>query len=156
VKFRILFAAAALALTAQLLAGEDGPGHMHGPDGRHIVAPSATNLPTGTQILSHHDLRIEGPDGEAIVGADVHSVIHKRGNPEAVIHREHNAYEPENEVYGSHMMYSEPGEYTIVERVTLPDQRELTVEFPVWVPDPAALGQEEEHLHGPNWFLIVG
>jgi membrane fusion protein, heavy metal efflux system len=155
-KFRLLLAGGAFAVAAQILAGGEGPGHMHGPDGRHIAAPSSAAVPQGTRILSHHDLRIEGPDGEAIVGADVHSVIHRRGNPQEVIHREHNAYEPENEVYGSHMMYTEPGEYTILERVTLPDKRELTVEFPIWVPDPAALALEEEHHHGPSWFLIIG
>jgi multidrug efflux pump subunit AcrA (membrane-fusion protein) len=147
---------AALASVTFALAQEEEAGHMHGPDGRHIAVASTFGPATGKQILSHHDLRIEGPDGKAIIGADVHSIIHKRGDPNAVIHREHNAYEAENEVYGSHMMYREPGEYTIIENITLPDKREMSVEFPIWVPAPALATTEEEHAHGPNWLLIIG
>lgn len=155
VKFQPLIAAAIFSLAALSPAQEEEAGHMHGPDGRHIAVASTFGPATGKQILSHHDLRIEGPDGKAIIGADVHSIIHKRGDPNAVIHREHNAYEAENEVYGSHMVYREPGEYTIIENITLPDKREMTVEFPIWVPVPA-IATEEEHAHGPNWLLIVG
>lgn len=137
-----------------LAFAQEEEGHMHGPDGRHVAVASTFGATSGKSILSHHDLRVEGPDGKSVVGADVHSIIHRRGNPQDVIHREHNAYEPENEVYGSHMMYKQPGEYTIVENVTLPDKRKLTVSFDVWVPAPA--GAEEEHAHGPNWLLIIG
>ncbi|MFN3648228.1 MAG: efflux RND transporter periplasmic adaptor subunit [Armatimonadota bacterium] len=123
-------------------ADEEGPGHVHGPDGRHIaVAPEGGSA--GAQVLSHHDLRItdtsrKGPDGNGAVveGAEVHSVIHRKGDPQAVVHREANAYEPEHGVYGSHMMYREPGEYVIVETVTLPGGKQYTLEFPIWVPDP--------------------
>lgn len=124
-------------------ADGEGPGHMHGPDGRHIAAP-AERGEEGSRILSHHDLRITDTrayslnrEGAVVEGAEVDSVIHRKGDPNAVVHREHNAYEPENGVYGSHMMYREPGEYVIVEKVTLPDGQEYTLEFPIWVPDPA-------------------
>lgn len=156
---RRLISAAALSLAALTSAQEpEEAGHMHGPDGRHIAVASTFGAGPGKQILSHHDLRIEGADGKSVLGADVHSVIHKRGDANAVSHREHNTYEPENEVYGSHMMYKEPGEYTIVEKVTLPDKRELTVEFPIWVPAPAGAttATEEEHHHGPNWLFVIG
>ncbi len=145
-----------LLLAASAYSQDEEAGHMHGPDGRHIAVAETFGASAGKQILSHHDLRIEGPDGKSILGADVHSVVHKKGDPNAVLHREHNTYEPENEVYGSHMMYKEPGEYTIVENVTLPDKRKITVEFPIWVPAPAAAIGEEEHAHGPNWWLIIG
>jgi cobalt-zinc-cadmium efflux system membrane fusion protein len=156
---RRIIAAAILALAAHSPAQEpEEAGHMHGPDGRHIAVASTFGAATGKQILSHHDLRIEGPDGKSVLGADVHSVIHRKGDANAVVHREHNSYEDENEVYGSHMMYKEPGEYTIVEKVTLPDKRELTVEFPIWVPAPAGptAAAEEHHESGPNIPLIIG
>jgi membrane fusion protein, heavy metal efflux system len=136
-------------------AQEEEPGHMHGPDGRHIVAPQASG---GAQkfILSHHDMRIEGPDGKIVLGCKVDSTISRKGKPDDVIHTEHNAYEPENEVYGSHMTYKEPGEYVISQAVTLPDGKTTSVEFPVYVPAVAGTATEPEHEHGPNYPLIIG
>lgn len=128
---------------------------MHGPDGRHIVAPQASG---GAQkfILSHHDMRIEGPDGKIILGCKVDSTISRKGKPEDVVHTEHNAYEPENEVYGSHMTYKEPGEYVISQAVTLPDGKKTSVEFPVFVPAVAEVTKAAEHAHGPKYPLIIG
>jgi RND family efflux transporter MFP subunit len=125
-------------------AQEGEAGHMHGPDGRHIAVAETFGASTGKSILSHHDLKITDTtkfslnkeEGAVLEGADVHSVIHKKGDAKAVVHREHNAYEPENGVYGSHMMYKEPGEYVIVENVTLPGGKKYTLEFPIWVPGP--------------------
>lgn len=136
-------------------AQEEDPGHMHGPDGRHIVSPAAAG---GSEsfILSHHDMRIEGPDGKSVLGCTVDSTIHRKGSPSEVIHTEKNAYEPENEVYGSHMTYKEPGEYVIQQAVTMPDGKKIAVEFPVYVPAVAGAGTEEEHAHGPNYLAIRG
>lgn len=137
------------------IAQEEEPGHMHGPDGRHIVAPQAAG---GAQkfILSHHDMRVEGADGKIILGCKVDSTIFRKGNPADVIHTEHNAYEPENEVYGSHMTYKEPGEYVLSQAVSLPDGKKIAVDFPVFVPAIAGSEAEAEHEHGPNYPLIVG
>jgi cobalt-zinc-cadmium efflux system membrane fusion protein len=137
------------------LAQEEEPGHLHGPDGRHIVAPQ-TSGSAQTFILSHHDMRIEGPDGKVIVGCKVDSTIYRKGNPEDVVHVEHNAYEPENEVYGSHMTYKEPGEYVLRQAVTLPDGKKVGVEFPVYVPSVTSPEAEDAHEHGPNYPLILG
>lgn len=144
-----------LMASAFVVAQEEEPGHMHGPDGRHIVAAPESG---GSQkfILSHHDMRIEGPDGRIIIGCKVDSTIYRKGDPSQVIHTEHNAYEPENEVYGSHMTYKEPGEYVISQGVTLPDGKKTSVSFPVYVPAVAGALPEPEHAHGPNYPLIVG
>lgn len=138
-----LLAAGLLALCAPALDAEEEAGHMHGPDGRHIAVAETFGAATGKSILSHHDLRITDTskfsinnEGALVEGCDVHSVIHKKGAPKAVAHREHNAYEAENGVYGSHMMYKEPGEYVIVENVTMPGGKQYTLEFPIWVPGP--------------------
>lgn len=147
-----------VCLAASLaFAQEEEPGHMHGPDGRHIVAPQETGS-SSKFILSHHDMRIEGSDGKIILNCKVDSTIHKKDDPSAVIHTEHNAYEPENEVYGSHMTYKEPGEYVISQAVTLPDGKKTSVSFPVYVPAIAttAAAGEVEHAHGPNYLLIGG
>ncbi len=143
----------ALLIAPLALSQEEEPGHMHGADGRHIVAPQQGG---GQEvfILSHHDMRVEGSDGASILGCTVDSTIHRKGDPNAVIHTEHNAYEPENEVYGSHMTYTEPGEYVIVQDVKFPDGKQSKISFDVFV--PAIAGTAEEHAHGPNWWLIVG
>lgn len=151
----VLSLLAPAVLVGSSFAQEEEPGHMHGPDGRHIVAPQSAGDPSKF-ILSHHDMRIEGPDGKSILNCKVDSTIHAKGDPSKVIHTEHNAYEPENEVYGSHMTYKEPGEYVINQDVTMPDGRKLKVDFPVYVPTIATAGGEEEHHHGPNWLLIGG
>lgn len=165
------FVATALLLTALTLPGivqaqEEGEaGHMHGPDGRHIAVASTFGQSTGKSILSHHDLMIvdtrkPGKEGGAVVeGCDVHSVVHKKGDPRAVIHKEHNSYEPENGVYGSHMMYKTPGEYEITENVTLPDGTKYTLEFPIWVPDPHGKKKQEGGsplLLGLGGLAVVG
>ena len=133
-----------LAGGARAAEGEEA-GHMHGPDGRHIAVAETFGPATGKSVLSHHDLKITdtsqfspSKEGALVVGADVHSMIYKKGDPQAVVHKEHNAYEPENGVYGSHMMYKEPGEYVIVENVTMPGGKKYTLEFPIWVPAPPA------------------
>jgi RND family efflux transporter MFP subunit len=125
-------------------AGEEA--HMHGPDGRHIAVASTFGPSTGQKsILSHHDLRVADSNDKAIIGCEVHSVIHRKGDQNAVIHREEDAYEPENEVYGSHMMYREPGEYEITETITFPDKSVEKVTFPVWVPVPKEDGLPHHH-----------
>lgn len=150
-----------------IFAQEDGEaGHLHGPDGRHVaVAATFGGQAAGQKsILSHHDVRVTLADqsnaegeGNPVQGCDIHSVIHKKGDPNAVIHREHNSYEVENGVYGSHMMYREPGEYVIVEKVTLPDKQEITVEFPIWVPDPNSGAAQKGQAEGvPPWLLALG
>lgn len=132
------------------LGQEEETGHMHGPDGRHLAVASTFGPTAGKSILSHHDLMIldtrkPGKEGGAVVeGCDVHSVVHRKGDPKAVIHKEHNSYEPENGVYGSHMMYKEPGEYEITENITLPDGTKFTLEFPIWVPGPQAASRAKE------------
>lgn len=143
-----------LAVCVPILAQEEDPGHQHGPDGRHIVAPQ-DGASAGTFILSHHDMRIEGPDGKSILGCTVDSTIYRRGDPKSVVHTERNAYEPENEVYGSHMTYKQPGEYVLAQQVKMPDGKAVAVEFPVYVPAIAS-PLEEEHAHGPNYLLIGG
>jgi multidrug efflux pump subunit AcrA (membrane-fusion protein) len=135
---------------------QEEEGHAHGPDGRHIVEPQEAPLTEGGFILSHHDMRIEGPDGKTILGATVDSTIHRKGDVNAVIHVERNVYEPENEVYGSHMTYKEPGEYVLAQKVSLPDGRAFAVNFPVYVPALAEGAEEDEHAHGPNYLLIGG
>jgi multidrug resistance efflux pump len=102
-------------------------------------------------------MRIEGKDGKSLLGAQVESSISPKGKPGEVIHTEKNAYEPENEVYGSHMSYTSPGEYVITENVKLPNGKSLKVEFPVFVVTPAGSTAEPEHdHHGPNYLLIIG
>ncbi|HLP00146.1 MAG TPA: hypothetical protein VK171_16235, partial [Fimbriimonas sp.] len=135
---------------------EEEPGHMHGPDGRHIVTEQPKQEASSI-ILSHHDLRIEGPDGKSVIGAEVNSTISRSTAPTKPVHTEKNAYEPENEVYGSHMTYTEPGEYLISQDVKLPDGKQVKVDFPVFVPPPAeAMGEAEHDHHGPNYLLIIG
>ncbi len=142
-----------LAVAAPLAFAQEGEaGHLHGPDGRHIVAPQSGGG-AGSFILSHHDLKILDLSGKVVEGADVDSVITPKGST-TPIHTEKNAYEPENEVYGSHMTYTQPGEYVITENVKLPGGKSLSVEFPIWV--PAGAGAADEHAHGPNWLLIGG
>ncbi len=136
---------------------KEEPGHVHGADGRHIVAPQESGGGDQKFILSHHDMRIEGANGKTILGAKVSSNIFRKGDPSKSIHAEINAYEPENEVYGSHMTYKEAGEYVIDQDVTLPDGKKVRVKFPVFVSEAGSkAGSEEEHLHGPNWILIFG
>jgi RND family efflux transporter MFP subunit len=134
--------AAGLSPLSSVRAQEGEAGHVHGPDGRH-VAVGETPAAAGAHILSHHDLKITdssklsaATEGALVEGGDVQSVIHKKGDPNAVVHREHNAYEADNGVYGSHMMYREPGEYVIVENVTLPGGKKYILQFPIWVPGP--------------------
>jgi len=157
---KLLIAIAFASAAALSLSSGEEAGHMHGPDGRHIVtAPKGAE---GSQfILSHHDMRIEGPDGKSVLGASVDSTIFKKDQPDQVVHTEKNVYEPENEVYGSHMTYSEPGEYVIKQAVTLPSGKKMQVQFPVYVPAlegaAAGNGEHDEHdHHGPNWLLIIG
>lgn len=145
----LLAAGLVLALPGSGRAQEE-VGHMHGPDGRHLAVSSTFGQGAGKSILSHHDLMISdlrepGPDGngKVVVGCDVHSYVYPKGDPKQVIHREHNSFEPENGVYGSHMMYRTPGDYVIVENVTMPDGARHTLEFPVWVPDPHPARLEE-------------
>src|SRR5688500_9861657 len=131
---------------------------MHGPDGRHIAVAETFGAPAGKQVLSHHDLMITDTkqlsmkkDGAVDEGADVHTVIHKKGDPKAVVHREHNAFEAENGLYGAHMMYQEPGEYVIVETVTMPGGKKYALEFPIWVPGP-----QPAPAKGPGSPLLFG
>ncbi len=136
--------------------GPNGQPHRHGPDGRHIVTTEDAKGKSSF-ILSHHDMRIEGKDGKSLLGAQVESSISPKGKPGEVIHTEKNVYEPENEVYGSHMSYTSPGEYVITENVKLPDGKSLKVEFPVYVPAHEGSTAEPEHdHHGPNYLLIIG
>lgn len=131
-------------------------GHMHGPDGRHVVTSEQAKTGT-TFILSHHDMRIEGADGKTILGAVVNSTIAPKDAPNAPIHTEKNAYEPENEIYGSHMSYTKPGEYILKQDVVLPGGRKVAVEFPVFVPAVAVGAAEAPHEHhGLNWPVILG
>lgn len=152
---RMLFLIPMLVLMPLAFAGGEEEGHMHGPDGRHIVT---TDQAKGASsfILSHHDMRIEGPDGKSIERVVVNSTIAPKGKPEEPIHTEKNVYEPENEVYGSHMSYTVPGEYILNQDVAMPDGRKIKVEFPVFVPAMAAQTEPEHDHHGPNWLLIVG
>jgi membrane fusion protein, heavy metal efflux system len=156
-----------LALTAGFVAlcvparAQEETGHMHGPDGRHIAVAETFGPAAGKSVLSHHDLKITdtskfnmSKEGAVVEGCDVHSVIHKKGDPKAAVHREHNTFEPENGVYGSHMMYKEPGEYVIIENVTLPGGKKVTLEFPIWVPGPSR-GTERAGSPSPL-FLGVG
>src|SRR5687768_2692113 len=94
------------ALAGAAAAQEEEAGHMHGPDGRHIAVAETFGATAGKQVLSHHDLMITDTkqvstkkEGAGVEGADVHTVIHKKGDPKAVVHREHSAYEAENGLY---------------------------------------------------------
>ncbi len=146
-----------LALSAAALAqAEEDPGHMHGPDGRHIVTAEDAKG-GGSFILSHHDMRVEGPDGKSIEGVVVNSTISPAESANGPIHTEENVYEPENEVYGSHMTYSKPGEYVLDQQVTMPDGRRLSVQFPVYVPAlavPEAAAKQEPPA--TNVTLLIG
>ncbi len=150
---KLLVCLLALSLGTATFSQEEEAGHMHGPDGRHIVAPQGSG-DTTSFILSHHDMRIEGPDGKIIIGCKVDSTISRKGDKKAVIHTETNAYEPENEVYGSHMTYREPGEYVISQAVTLPDGKKSSVEFPVYVPAVAGATPPLQQASSPNLLLI--
>lgn len=145
----------AVVLAPFVFAGGTEDGHMHGPDGRHIVttddAKGASSI-----ILSHHDMRVEGADGKSIEGAIVNSTIAPKANLKKPIHTEKNVYEPENEVYGSHMTYTQPGEYVLTQDVTMPQGKNISVEFPVFVPAVAGPAEAEHDHHGPNYLLIVG
>ncbi len=115
--------------------------HMHGADGRH-VAVGTTGGASGSIILSHHDLNIKDASGKTLDNCNIHSALYHKGESEP-IHREHNAYEPENGVYGTHLTYEEPGEYRLVEWITMPDKSKVTVEFPVWVYPAQAEGHHD-------------
>ena len=142
-----------LLFLSPAFAQEEEEGHMHGPDGRHIATAASMGAGGGLSILSHHDLKITDARGAVVKECEVNSVIHRKGNPGDVIHREKNAFEPENGVYGSHMVYKEPGEYVIQEKITFPDGKVETVEFPIWVP---AVGSAAGHDdHGPSPLLLV-
>lgn len=146
-------------LLAGAVAAQEEAGHVHGPDGRHIAVAETFGGASGKSILSHHDLEITDTGkfsmnraaGAVVKGCDVHSVIRKKGDPKAVVHREHNTFEPENGVYGSHMMYREPGEYVIIENVTMPSGKKYALEFPIWVPGPAG---GNEQAAGPSPLLL--
>lgn len=166
--FRRYSGYAALLMGALLFAlpatGQDEgeAGHMHGPDGRHIAVASTFGASTGKSILSHHDLRItdtrkpgEDGEGEVVLGCDVHSVVYRKDDRQTPVHKEHNTFEPENGVYGSHMMYKEPGEYVIVENVTFPDGTKTTLEFPIWVPAPNG-AVHADHGVSPLWYFVGG
>ncbi|MCA0360115.1 MAG: efflux RND transporter periplasmic adaptor subunit [Armatimonadetes bacterium] len=146
-----------LIVSTLTFAQPEEEGHMHGPDGRHIVTAEDAKG-ASSFILSHHDMRIEGADGKIVLGAEVNSKISPKDKPSQTIHTEKNAYEPENEVYGSHMTYTEPGEYVLDQDVTMPDGKKIKVEFPVYVPAVSAQGGAAGHddHHGPNYLLIVG
>ena len=80
-------------------------------DGHEVVAATdgavaVSKLQEARFDLMITDLRKPGPNGVGTVveGCDVHSWVYSKGDPNHVIHREHNSYEPENGVYGSHMM----------------------------------------------------
>lgn len=146
-----------LLLGSSTFAQEEDPGHAHGPDGRHIVAPAEGKSGASPFILSHHDMRVEGADGKSVLGVKVNSSIYRKGQTTKPIHTELNVYEPENEVYGSHMSYEQAGEYVLSQDVEMPGGKRLKVEFPVYVTAGANGGtaSEEEHHH-VNWFLWIG
>lgn len=151
---RLAVLGAFVSLVSLSWAEGEEPGHMHGPDGRHIVTAPAGGE-SGSFILSHHDMRIEGPDGKSITGAEVLSKITRATDAEKPIHTEKNVYEPENEVYGSHLTYTEPGEYLLAQEVKLPDGRNLKVEFPVYVPELAVVPAARDGDSGANPTLIA-
>lgn len=137
-------------------AGEE-EGHMHGPDGRHIVTASQSGSTSSSFILSHHDMRVEGSDGKSIEGVVVHSTIAPKATPDKAIHTELNVYEPENEVYGSHMTYQASGEYILSQDVKLPDGKQIKVEFPVYVPEVSEATHEPQATSSQsNLFLQIG
>lgn len=162
--WRVLTAAMVCCLLAPSIARaeEDEAGHMHGPDGRHVAVAETFGEAAGKSILSHHDLRITDTskfslanEGAVVEGADVHSIIHKKGDPSAVVHREHNAYEADIGVYGSHMVYKEPGEYVIIENITLPGGKKYSLEFPIWVPGSPAGGAPSAGVP-PALLAVIG
>lgn len=117
--------------TKAAMAGGEGPGHAHGPDGRHIVTVDERQGQSG-YVLSHHDMKVLTEDGKPVLNVVIDSTIYRAGKPEEVVHRERNAYEPENGVYGSHMTYQEEGDYVLSQAVAMPDGRKLNVEFPIF------------------------
>lgn len=152
---KLLFLIPLFVVASFAFAGGEDEGHMHGPDGRHIVTAEDAKG-ASSFILSHHDMRVESTDGKSIEGVVVNSTIAPKDNPTEPIHTEKNVYEPENEVYGSHMTYTEPGEYVLSQDVTMPDGKKLIVEFPVYVPALAATKEAAHEPHGPNYPLIIG
>jgi multidrug efflux pump subunit AcrA (membrane-fusion protein) len=152
-----------LSLFAHPVSGQDEgeAGHMHGPDGRHLAVAGTFGASFGKSILSHHDLMItdtrkpgKDGEGEVVLGCDVHSVVYRKGDRQKPVHKEHNAFEPENGVYGSHMMYKEPGDYVIVEDVTFPDGSRTTLEFPIWVPGSTSAAAHADHKTNPVWTVM--
>ncbi|HRI44955.1 MAG TPA: efflux RND transporter periplasmic adaptor subunit [Fimbriimonadaceae bacterium] len=144
------------SLAAFAVAGGPDDGHSHGP-GPGGPASSTGSPSRRTVVVSHHDLRIEGADGKPVGGAKVTSTITPKGKPTEIIHTEKNAYEPENQVYSSHMTYTAAGEYVLTEDIEMPDGRRTRVEFPITVVQAAAQPGEagaEHEAHGPNWLLI--
>lgn len=144
-------------LAAFAVAGGPDDGHSHGP-GPGGPASSTGSPSRPSVVVSHHDLRIEDADGNPVLGAKVTSTIALKGKPTEIVHTEKNAYEPEAQVYGSHMTYTAPGEYVLTEDVEMPDGRRTAMEFPVYVfpaaAQPGEAGAEHED-HGPNWLLIA-
>lgn len=137
-------------------AGGEEEGHMHGPDGRHIVTAQDAKT-TGSFILTHHDMRVEDASGKSILGVVVKSTITPKDKPNDPIHTEVNVYEPENQVYGSHMTYTEPGEYLLKQDVTMPSGTKMTVDFPVYVPAvEATMATENQGGGTPNYLPIIG
>lgn len=141
---RLVLLIPALLLSSFAFSAGDEEGHMHGPDGRHIVTEPQSDSSGGSFILSHHDMRVEGTDGKSIEGVVVNSTISPKATPNKAIHTELNVYEPENEVYGSHFTYQEPGEYILSQDVKLPDGKQIKVEFPLYVPEVG------EATHAPH------
>lgn len=152
---KLLFLTLLFVVAPFAFAGGEEEGHMHGPDGRHIVTAEDAKG-ASSFILSHHDMRVEGSDGKSIEGVVVNSSIAPKENPTEPIHTEKNVYEPENEVYGSHMTYTKPGEYVLSQDVTMPDGNKLKVDFPVYVPAVATTAEAEHAPHGPIYPLIIG
>lgn len=143
-----------LLLVSNALSHGDDQGHSHGSDDHFAELSPA--MSQGSFILSHHDLKILDPQRNIVEGATVRAVIYRKGNPNDVIHRENNAYEPENGVYGSHMTYTDPGEYMISHQVTLPNGKELTVDFPVWVPEVEPSEEGQSKLPQVLWGITGG
>src|SRR5687767_2559825 len=88
-------AVAWVLLPASVQAQDDEAGHPPaarvpgGPHGRHVAAAESSGPSAGKNILSHHDLQITDTSrfrmsqakGAIVEGADVHSLIHKKGDP---------------------------------------------------------------------------
>lgn len=138
-----------VSLTALAFGGPDSKGHMHGPDGRHVLLETGTAGPTSF-VVAHHDLSIKASDGTAVLDARVLTSIAPKATPDDAALIAMSTFEPENNVYAAMYAYTKAGEYQVTKDVEFADGREFSLQFPIYVLETGGESAEEEHPHGPG------